>query len=199
MKLSRIILVLLLSNTFQNSSAQLFNGAFMAGISASQVDGDTQKDYKKPGFYAGVFVEVELRGIFGLKSELYYIGKGAKKSFEGIEEFNTSLHYVEMPFLLCLKPLSKVQFDLGFAGSYLIGSKLVNFGETVEDGLYDMHNFDFSAMVGLIYYLNRRIGLNARFDYSLLPVKKYPNWYNNNFCLGLMVNFKGKENSKAEP
>jgi hypothetical protein len=166
--------------------AQRFNGASIAGISASQVDGDTQGGYKKPGFYAGVSVETNLTEIFGVKSELYYIGKGAKKKTEQFEEFNTSLHYVEMPFYLCIKPIKKTEMDLGLAGSYLIASKLKIYDATVEENLYDMHNFDFSAIISLIYYVGEKTGVNFKFNYSILPVKNNPNWFNNNISLGII-------------
>jgi hypothetical protein len=181
------ILVSIINTLFNNSlRAQRFNGAFIAGISANQVDGDTQGGYKKPGFYAGVSVETALSEIFGLKSELYYIGKGAKKKTEQFEEFNTSLHYVEMPFYICIKPIKKAELDLGLAGSYLISSKLKTYDATIEENLYDMHNFDFSAILSLIYFAGEKTGINFKFNYSIIAVKNNPNWFNNNISLGII-------------
>ena len=169
----------------QNMICQRFNGGLIAGLSTSQVDGDTQKGYDKPGFYAGVYVETSLNELFGLKSELFYISKGAKKTINKLEEFNTTLNYMELPVYLSFKPLKNGEISAGFAVSYLISSKLVNYGEIVEGALYDMHDFDFSFLVALNYHFTERLGICARVDYSLVPVKKHPNWFNNNLSFGI--------------
>jgi hypothetical protein len=190
MKLTRFTVVLITMLSISTTYAQRFDGALIAGISASQVDGDTQKGYNKPGFFAGVFVETDLNELFSAKIELFYIGKGAVKKINGVEEFNTSLHYIEMPFLMCFKPIDQGQLDVGLAGSYLISSKYKNVFETTGVGIDGMHNFDISAVVSIIYYLNTKIGLNEKLNYSILPVKNDPNWFNSNLCLGLIYKFK---------
>jgi hypothetical protein len=170
--------------------AQRFEGAIMAGISANQVDGDTQGGYKKPGFMAGVSIETQLNKTFHAKAELYYIRKGAIKKINGMEEFNTNLHYIEMPFLLCFEPLQKTEIDFGMAGSYLFKTKYETYGEVMVDGLSDIHDFDLSALFSVIYYFGERIGCNARFNYSVIPVKYNPGWFNNNISISLIYKFK---------
>ena len=168
-------------------SAQLFDGGLIGGLSTSQIDGDTQKDYKKLGFYAGVYVETEFNKTVGAKIELFYITKGAKKVINDIEEFNTTLHYMEMPFLLTIKPVEKFEFNVGFAVSYLISSKLVNFGYVVKEGLYNMHDFDFGAIATGTYFFSKKMGVNVRFEYSVAPVKSDPHiWYNSNLSFGVI-------------
>jgi hypothetical protein len=170
--------------------AQRFNGSIFAGVSANQVDGDTQGGFKKPGFVGGVSVETAFSETLGVKIELFYIGKGAKQQIDGVEEFNTSLHYVEMPFLLTFKPIEKAEIDFGPAISYIISSKLKNYGEIVDGALYDIHNFDFSAMISIIYFISDKIGCNVMFNYSIVPIKNNPNWFNNNLSLCLIYRFK---------
>ncbi len=190
MKLNNLVIFIICSLLMQQSYAQRFKGAIIGGLSTSQIDGDTQKDYKKPGVYAGVFVETDFNETLGTKIELYFIGKGAIKKIDGFEEFNTSLYYIEMPFLLNIKPIKQFQLDIGLAGSYLIASKLVSLGEKVDEGLYDMHNFDFSGRVSVIYYVKPKLGFTARLDYSLVPVKNNPNWFNSNLSYGVIYKFK---------
>ncbi len=170
--------------------AQLFKGAIFAGISGNQVDGDNQSGYKKPGLYGGVSVETDFGKYTGAKIELFYIGKGAIKNVDGVEEFNTSLHYIEMPFLFSIKPIKKFQLDLGLAGSYLIKSKLVELYLTVPESAYSMHNFEFSWIVSAIYYFFERFGVNAKINYSIVPIKNNPNWYANTICFGILYKFK---------
>ncbi len=167
--------------------SQRFDGGIIAGLSTSQIDGDTQKDYKKLGFYSGVYVETDFTRTIGAKVELFYITKGAKKVINNIEEFNTTLHYVEMPFLLTIKPAKKFEFDVGLAVSYLISSKLVNLGYEVKDALYDMHDMDVGGMATGSYFFTDKLGINVRFEYSIKPVKTDPHkWYNSNLSFGVI-------------
>jgi hypothetical protein len=181
------IICILYSTTL---TAQRFQGAIIAGLSTNQIDGDEQSGYNKPGIYSGVSVETNFNKLLGIKTELFYINKGAKKVVDGIEVFKTTLHYIEQPFLIIIKPLQKVQFDVGIAGSYLIGSKLIEYGEVVDKSLYDLHNFDFSVKIAGFYYFNSHTGFSTSFNYSLIPVKKEPNWFPNNLCFGLIYKFK---------
>ena len=184
----QIVVVLFLFLTYRvDLYSQRFDGGIITGLSTSQIDGDTQKDYKKLGFYSGVYVETGFNEVLGTKIELFYITKGAKKVVNDIEEFNTTLHYIEMPFLLTIKPVEKFEFDIGLAVSYLISSRLVNLGYEVKDGLYDMHNIDFGGTITGSYFFTEIFGVNVRFEYSLKPIKTDPhNWYNSNLSFGLV-------------
>ena len=100
--ISALFVVLIFSNKIY--AQRDFSGGLLLGISASQVDGDDQYRYKKPGLVFGAYVSRALTKNGSLKIETYYIGKGAvlnKDYPDGttIQVFNTSLHYVEMPFL----------------------------------------------------------------------------------------------------
>ena len=167
--------------------AQRFKGAAITGLSTNQIDGDTQAGYNKVGAYAGVFVETDFTKVIGTKIELYYIGKGARK--EGSDYFKTSLHYVEMPLLLTIKPVTKVQLDIGIYGSYLIDSKFEIYSGPISEDLYEMNNFDFGGMITGTYFFKPRAGFNVRFSYSFIPVKENPNWFNENLCFGLIFRF----------
>ena len=184
-----LILIFLLGLGTFNSSAQQFNGGFLGGLSTSQIDGDTQKDYKKLGFFSGVFVETKFTKVIGTKVELYYIGKGAKKNVSGVELFKTHLNYVEMPFLLMIVPIENVELDIGLAFSYLISAKMYEYGEEVPESAVEMHNYDFCGIVSGSYYFSKNVAFNIRFDYSIVPVKNNPNWYNSNMSFGLIYRF----------
>jgi len=168
-----------------NTYSQRFKGSILAGLSTSQIDGDNQYKYKKLGLFAGVSVATEFSEVMGGKIELYYIEKGAKKIVGGIEEFKTKLHYVEMPFLLTIKPIDRFEFDIGMAISYLISAKLIQQGSEVPDGLYDMHNFDFGGIASASYFFSNNVGINIRVFYSIFAIKNNPNWYNSNLSFGL--------------
>ena len=172
-----------------SASAQKFECGFLGGLSTSQIDGDTQKDYKKLGFYSGVFVETMFTNVIGVKTELYYIGKGAKKNVGGVEVFKTHLKYVEMPFLLRIVPIDHVELDIGLAFSYLISARMFELGEEVPSSIINMNNFDFSGIISGSYYFLHNVAFNVRFDYSIIPVSNNPNWYNSNMSFGIIYRF----------
>lgn len=171
-------------------SAQKIDGGFLAGLSTSQIDGDTQKDFDKLGLFSGVFVETGFAEVFGVKIELYYIAKGAKKNIDGVEEFKTHLNYIEMPFFVKIGPLKKIELDLGIAVSYLISMKMLKYGEEVETSTLNMHNFDFNGIVSANYFFLPNMAFNFRVSYSIIPVKNNHNWFNSNLSFGLAYRIK---------
>ena len=188
-KLRTVILIATITIVTLQLSAQKFNGGFLGGLSTSQIDGDTQKGFNKLGLFTGVFIETDISNNIAAKVELYYIGKGAIQNLSGVEVFKTQLNYVEMPFLLKFGPIKKVTFDLGFAFSYLISAKMYNYGEEYPQGLVDIHNTDFSAIISASYYFTEKWAFNTRFDYSIVPVANNPNWYNSNISFGFIYLF----------
>jgi hypothetical protein len=169
--------------------AQKFEGGFLGGLSTSQIDGDTQSGYAKLGFFAGVFVETMFTNVIGVKAELYYIGKGAKLNAGSVEVFKTHTNYIEIPFLVSIKPLNHVELDLGFAFAYLISARMFELDEEVPQKAVEIHSFDVSAMASGSYFFNDNWALNVRFDYSIVPSKNNPNWFNNNLSFGFLYRF----------
>lgn len=169
--------------------AQSFRGGLISGLSTSQIDGDTQGGYDKAGFYGGVFVERDLNKLIGLKSELYYIAKGAKDNVNGIELFKTQLHYIELPVYVKVMPINNLEFDFGLAFSYLIKAKMWKLGEEYPEGIVDVKNTQLSAIASGSYFFSKKMAFNVRFDYGFLPIKNSPNWFSNNLSLGILFLF----------
>jgi len=169
--------------------AQSFRGGLITGMSTSQIDGDAYAGYNKLGFYAGVSVERALGNVVGLKSELYYISKGAKENVDGYEIHKTKLNYVELPLMVTFSPLKHVELDLGLAFSYLIKAKMWSLGEEYPEGVVDIKDTQFSGIVTGNYFFNEHFAFNLRFDYSFLPIKENPNWYSNNLSFGILYRF----------
>lgn len=173
---------------FSTSSihAQQFTGGLIGGLSASQIDGDTHGGYDKLGFYGGFSVERDFGDLVGIKSELYYITKGAKKNINGVEIYKTKLSYIELPVMLKIMPVKFVQFDLGLAFSYLIKARMWNLGEEFPQGVVDVKDTQFSAIASGSYFFTDKMAFNVRFDYGFLPIKNNPNWYSNNLSFGII-------------
>ncbi len=170
-------------------SAQTFKSGAMLGFSGSQIDGDMQAGYNKLGAFAGVFVKTNFSKITGVKIELNYTGKGATKTTNKIQEFKTHLNYVELPILITFELLKDIEINVGVSPAYLISSKLYEIGYEIPETEYDLQNYDFSGIVSICYNFVDNFSLNARVNYSIVPIMENPGWFNSNICFALVYKF----------
>ncbi len=189
------IVLLLISLFFLKGNGQNFEGGLLLGVCGSQIDGDDQFGYKKPGLVFGAFVIRPFSDKTGLKIESYYIGKGAVKNDEladgsTIQVFNTGLHYVEMPFLFDYKLLPKLTIAIGIAPSYLFAHQLTTFKTRVPKELYEISSFDIQPMGQIDFFLTDHIRSSIRLSYSAFDIRKeeVSTWYNNN--LGIVFRYE---------
>jgi len=187
--LTNLFFIIILVFSADTLAAQNFRGSIITGLSTSQIDGDEYSGYNKLGFYAGVSVERPLGNVVGIKTELYYISKGAKQNVDGYEIHKTSLNYVELPLMVTFLPFKQVEFDFGMAFSYLIKARMWSMGEEYPEGVVDIKDMQYSAIVTGSYFFSEHIAFNVRFDYAFLPIKENPNWYSNNFSFGILYRF----------
>jgi len=186
-----LILFAIITFIISKSEAQRdFSGGLLLGISASQIDGDNQYKYKKPGLIVGAYVSRALTKHGSLKIESYYIGKGAVLNEDypdgtTIQVFNTSLHYVEMPFLFNLQIHPKIDIALGIAPSYLFAAKLTSYKAPVDKTSYSLKQFDIQPIGEVDFYLTDKISTSVRYSYSMFNIRKDPMaiWHNNNLSL----------------
>jgi hypothetical protein len=177
--------------------AQDFSGGLLIGVCGSQIDGDEQFHYKKPGLVLGAYVTRPFSEKTALKIETYYIGKGAVKNEEYpdgtvIQIFNTSLHYIEMPFLFEYQLLKKVNIAVGIAPSYLFAHRLTSYKQEVSKDDYSIKSYDIQPMGQVDFYLTDRISTSLRFSYSMINIRNevLSTWYNNNLSLVLRYKIK---------
>lgn len=195
--MKHIFLILLLNLLVISGFSQDFSGGLILGVCGSQIDGDHQSKYKKPGLLAGAFVSMPFSERTALKIETYYVGKGAVLNVEQadgyvLQIFKTSLHYVEMSFLYNIKFHPKIDIALGIAPSYLFAHKLTGEYVSIDKNLYSMKNFDFQPIGQIDFYLTDRISSSLRFSYSMVNIRNdaMTTWYNNN--LSIVFRFKIK-------
>lgn len=195
--MKRIFLILILNVFVFSGYSQDFSGGIILGVSGSQVDGDQQSGYKKPGLIGGAYVSFPFSERAALKIETYYIGKGAVLNEEHadgyvLQIFKTSFHYVEMPFLINLKLHPKIDIALGIAPSYLFAHDITGIYVSIDKSLYSMKNFDFQPMGQVDFYLTDKIITSIRFSYSMINIRNDPmaGWYNNN--VGVVLKYKIK-------
>lgn len=199
--LKKIVFVLLMILAYPAFSQQ-FEGGFLGGISASQVDGDLFSGYNKLGITAGAYITRELSSSFKLKTEIRYIQKGA---YEKPTEFNpilfkTSLQYAELPIMLQFFYSEKIYLELGLIPEVLLASK-----EEDENGLIpidqslEFHRFTAEAAAGIGYFLTDHLAAGIRYSYSLLTARDHASGqtymlnrgqYNNVLCFTFYYHFQ---------
>jgi hypothetical protein len=160
-------------------NAQSFKGGIMAGLAASQVDGDMYAGYHRAGLIAGVFVNHDLSEKFLWQLEIKYIQKGSFKN-ENPDAFDYSiyslrLNYFELPLLIRFKYKEHFSFDAGLSLGYLAAYREADqIGELPYDATRpDFHKVEFASQMGGSYHFNKNFSLNARYSYSILQVRDH--------------------------
>lgn len=167
------------------SVAQRFEGGVLAGINASQVDGDTYYGYNKPGIVAGAYVlNNSTQNVFA-GMEIKFSQKGSRKNPDAKTGDQTMyvmrLNYVDMPVYLGFRTTDKTSILAGLSAGYLIkGTEYNNDGAFVKEDQHPFNKFDLNGMLGFRFQLNSRLSVDLRGAYSLLPVRNSPGnvlWY----------------------
>ncbi|HRI62162.1 MAG TPA: outer membrane beta-barrel protein [Saprospiraceae bacterium] len=166
----------LLPMTAQSQQTQRFKAGIIAGVTASQIDGDESAGYHKIGLQAG------LKGIAILKPkqqasvEILYTQRGCRNEPETYPLYNTTLNYIEVPLQWHYSDwlveagdeadnFYRVQFNVGASWSYLLGYK-----DKYEDGfgiaaaLPDLNKNSFCGMLGISFYATKNIGFTFRWQ-----------------------------------
>jgi len=161
--------------------AQRFDGGVKLGLSLSQVDGDTYAGYNKAGLTGGIFVKTELKNDFFAKMEIIYKGSGAHETgtVDNPVNYKLALHYIRLPLAIEYVYDNKWTAEAGLSNGYLLGHHAEGMDGTgnIVEILNDvpLKTYDLGFLFGVGYILNERLSFNARFTYSILPTRKYPN------------------------
>ena len=189
------------------SQAQRFNAGILAGVDASQVDGDTYDGYHKFGYLGGGFVSLRISLHSSFQMELEYIQKGSRRndtSVNGGDTYLLRLHYMEVPFLYQYTFKKRFYFEAGPAADVFIGSLELKNG-SVPQTTVPLRQVTFTGIFGFGAYLTRHLRLNIRSNYSLNSIRSKNTYsgyrriffetgqYNNVLSLGLIWDFKRNE------
>lgn len=154
--------------------AQTFGGGVFAGLSASQIDGDTFNGYHKAGLVFGAYTNTVLNQYIDAQLEIKYIQKGSNsKNQEGQVPYQAKLNYIELPLFLKYNFLNNFSANIGVTAGYLQKS-------TEDKDGFDMpadpefNKFEFSGLAGIEYRFYNSFYFNVRFNYSILPIRSHP-------------------------
>lgn len=177
--------------------AQQFKAGLLAGVSTSQVDGDTYAGYNKAGMLAGGFVtsKFSAESKWSASFEITYIQKGSRKiphpDKGDYADYKLKLNYVEVP-LLVKYDFAGVIDTSGSQGMHFAVVGGVALGRLIHSAEWDafgqlnggtpFQKKDIPIVLGLSYSLSKHIGFDVRTEYSIFPVRKggtssyYQNW-----------------------
>jgi opacity protein-like surface antigen len=172
--MNKYLITFLLIIFSANLYSQTFGGGVMAGLSASQLDGDRSGGYNKAGLNFGIYTNTALNNYIDAQLELRYVQKGSKSNTKDNSLFYLSkLNYIELPLFLKYSFLDKFSANIGLAAGYLQRSTEDKDGSDLPADP-EFNKFEFSGLAGVEYEFIENFFFNVRFNYSILPVRAHP-------------------------
>ncbi len=187
-----------------------FYGGVLLGTNFSQVDGDAYAGYHKVGLNVGGIVYTRFTEHLAASLEILFSQKGARGNQEQqlgnsdsfLTDYRINLNYAEIPVMLNYFDRRKSHFGAGLSYSQLVsGEELIEVTRgtsvgSVDASKYPFRKADLNIVAGGNLHLWKGLFLNARFQYSILSVRKehYPGigraeQYNNLWTVRLMYLF----------
>lgn len=170
-----LILILLPSYIF----SQNFNGGVLAGMAATQVDGDGLGGYHRAGAIAGFWVSRPLTDAVTIRTELKFIQKGSYQRYTDgaggtTGDYSLRLNYAEMPFLAEYHFRDDIVPFAGLSLGYLWKWSEKNSGyENPIEQDTKFRKIEFAANAGVEYFITQKFSACAMLSYSILPVRKH--------------------------
>jgi hypothetical protein len=153
-----------------------FHAGLKAGLSTSQVHGDTYSGFNKAGLDGGLVLNGRINDKWSGQFEMLYIQKGSKHDGDIAQNdftyYKMKLSYLEVPvvFQYYLKNFS---FELGPSFGYLISAKEYDLYGQLDDSASPFKPMEVAACVGFNYMVHRKIGMNIRYSNSVLPIRTF--------------------------
>jgi len=170
-------------STYYEEVPRTFYGGLILGGNATQVDGDNYAGYKKFGLNAGGIMYVRLDEHLAASIEILYSQKGARSDGEQevpgkiiIQKYKVTLDYAEIPIQINYFDKRRSHFGAGFSIGRFISAKesgsALFLPEPVDFDKYPFNKMDYNFIIGGNLHLWQGLFLNARFQYSLVPIRK---------------------------
>jgi len=178
-----IILVLAATVLF----AQRFDAGLIAGLNASQVEGDSFKGYHKAGILAGVFVQTDIAPAVVAGMEIKYSQKGARRKYDpkvpNVDKYIMRLDYIDIPLFMGFRTNNRSMIIGGIAPGILLHSKELNSeGELPEPDRQTFNTFDLQPFLGFQFDFLEKATVDLRLAISVVPCsdKADTNYYFHN-------------------
>lgn len=194
--------------------SQSFKGGIYAGLTASQVSGDSYAGFNRLGGLVGAYASLPISEKADVELNLLFIQKGSHHNPNADQgdymQYSLRLNYVEIPIVFSF-PLpgmfsGKLRGELGSSFAHLLSSTEYNSMGPVNPKLFSKSEYNF--ITGLKYPLNAHLDVEFRYfnTWFFHPIREhegggrhYLNWgqYNTVCALSLRYNIshtKSNEN-----
>lgn len=175
--MKRILISGLLLLPLMIAGGQNFEGGILGGLTASQIDGDAYRGYRKVGLHGGAWVRRMFTYTAGGHMEIRYVQKGALHTPTDNDPTytRTMIHNIDIPLMAQLYYNEDVILELGVGPEILMSVKLEDENGPApgfDPGAY--HRFSMSAIAGVGYRFLDVMQVHFRFNYSILPIRPHP-------------------------
>jgi hypothetical protein len=179
------LIIFLFTITSLSVFSQRFEGGVLVGLNATQVDGDNYSGYHKPGIALGGYVQTNLSRTVYAGMELKFAQKGSRNidslAIQGQIKYIMRLNYVDLPVYLGIHTSERISLLVGVSPGYLIrGTEYNDYGKLSEQDQKAFSEFDLQGLLGFRLQLTKRLFVDLRGAYSVLPIRKQkgdPLWY----------------------
>jgi len=162
-------------------SQQGFKAKILAGLNASQIEGDQLAGYDKLGLNLGAEVSFRLNERFDMGMQFLFTQKGSQSEITlGQDQFKTNLNYIEIPAMIIIKDwyleeegYYKVKGHAGFSYARLFDVSSSN--GLFENDIGNFKNYDFVLFLGASYAMNSKWEGYVRYSNSVIRIYKSVN------------------------
>jgi len=170
------VLIILLFFAGVAGYSQSFQGGVLAGLNASQVDGDTYSGYHKAGIVAGAYVLTNLSRTVFSGMEIKFAQKGSQKNPNpktgDQETYKMRLNYIDIPVYLGVHSSEKTSLLGGVSAGYLMSAtESDNNGKFPPEDQHAFNKIDIQGILGVRYQMTDRLSIDLRGAYSLVPIR----------------------------
>lgn len=175
-----VLLILLQPFRSDAQRQQRFKAGVIAGVTASQIDGDASAGFHKVGLQGG------LRGIVILKPrqeasvEILFTQRGSRNQPDYPPVFSTTLNFVEVPIQWHYRDWAangdlenpdffRVYFNVGLSYARLLSYVDDSDGSVagISPALPDLNKDSFCFLIGASFFATKHIGFTFRYHRAL--------------------------------
>jgi hypothetical protein len=169
-----------------------FNAGLIAGLTASQIDGDASAGYNKLGLQAGLRGTARLTKRSDASIEFLYAQRGSQAALfnnnQNFFPFRLTLNYVDVPVQWHYKDwfveddedgFYRVSFNVGLSYARFINARTGNDGNAMYEVVPDfLRKNDVSFLIGASFFVNRHLGITCRLVRSPFLMYNPEDWEN---------------------
>lgn len=187
-KIALTIMLILVLALNSNAQEKKFKLLIVAGMNASQVNGDKLGGFDKIGLITGAGISREISKKAGWQFEILYSEKGSKDvasssnlQLDTLFRFN----YIEIPVLFNYTIYDKLQIQTGIYNAIRIKAEYDDYVNTF-DRTSQIRALDHGLCLGVNYSITEHWKANLRISQSVLDINNtFERYYNLNTALSI--------------